>query len=968
MKRHFVFRFIAALLCGVPGQVLSQIQVQREVNDVAFVPGTRKRIAERMLMYPEIQYKYGLFQNFLGGYVDRPLFFDRATRYKGNFQYITPDSYFRDIEIMKMHGFDGGGSLANAFFIGKNKFFLENEPERAGQYFEFPQFSYGESGKYTINIDKMRNVLKAALDSKFAPKIKGRIPISTYNSGYIDINVMKDCMAKLKQEFGDTFAICGGLEIDHADNSEFQKNGSWSSKTQEKYRQRIEDILNTFDGIQLRLYTERSTNNYMFEPDMGIHDAYLQQMLDAMLAKPEYAEKLVCGRVISGYINHLSGVTQAEFGTRRARMLFDRLAHYNCDLIFMFEWNEFNENTCWQPTLYNSLVLQRLTKYYAHKMRGEAPAPNPSDDLSLPQLTVSTRENYKAGEPVRFEMLNIPDTEKSAMYTAKLALHDMQGNVATEFPLESFDRAKMREVVYTLPSEAFASTTILLPSLEVSRSDGSIAKFALQHLRILPSFCYIYKEMRQSVRDILVPQKSSFSAKQAENNTYQVSASIQLPDNEILSSLEVLDCGREVYALDPQNEFDREANMILVMGFSTNRSKRRPVKIEFAGVPDFTVREWGFPNVSFGNDWKKIGSVVEGSMLIWRANNRFIVTIPKQFVAKGKVTVTVDGETAALQLAELARLGTWSHAFPKCRLELEDYQKLPDIAVRSNTTRGEFSVQLKSTHQYPMYQLRAVTASGKIYRSTPIIPVPVPSHACTMNVFSETTGKVVQISVPDALVPDINYIFNPEAGATLRNDCDPYFNGALGGGYAYCGAYSGGIPVPPGNHAPEWKTLEDGKFALYFDGDSYLHFEPETFPRGAFTVECEIKPEPEETTENYVLFRHFGRILGSITVFAKANHVCFAFGDHDLKTTEGLTTLELPPGKWSRLTISYDLDKMKITVDSKSQEFMHPGLRALYFKPFIFGGHTKNEFGLPRNAAMFKGELKKLRIVHNAVE
>ena len=44
----------------------------------------RQRIAPRTLMYSEIQYKYGLFQNFLDGYIDRPLFFDRNTRYKKN--------------------------------------------------------------------------------------------------------------------------------------------------------------------------------------------------------------------------------------------------------------------------------------------------------------------------------------------------------------------------------------------------------------------------------------------------------------------------------------------------------------------------------------------------------------------------------------------------------------------------------------------------------------------------------------------------------------------------------------------------------------------------------------------------------------------------------------------------------------------------------------------------------------------
>lgn len=41
------------------------------------------------MMYPEVQYKYALFQNFLGTYIDRPLFFNRALRYPAENSHTT---------------------------------------------------------------------------------------------------------------------------------------------------------------------------------------------------------------------------------------------------------------------------------------------------------------------------------------------------------------------------------------------------------------------------------------------------------------------------------------------------------------------------------------------------------------------------------------------------------------------------------------------------------------------------------------------------------------------------------------------------------------------------------------------------------------------------------------------------------------------------------------------------------------
>ena len=155
---------------------------------------------------------------------------------------------------------------------------------------------------------------------------------------------------------------------------------------------------------------------------------------------------------------------------------------------------------------------------------------------------------------------------------------------------------------------------------------------------------------------------------------------------------------------------------------------------------------------------------------------------------------------------------------------------------------------------------------------------------------------------------------------------------------------------------------------LDFDGKTYLHFPVEVFPRGSFTLKFSVRPEPDNDTKNYVLFRHYGGILGSVTVYSKFDRICFAFGDRQLNTHHISTAVDIPAGKWSDVEIAYDFKNVTIKVDGKGKSYPLPKAQALYFRPGIFGGHTKVEFGLPSGSKMFKGKLRSISIYHNAVE
>ena len=959
MKR----RILPIVLSGALS-LAAQFPFTRTAESAPDLAPRRPRIAPKVLMYPEVQYKYGLFQNFLDGYIDRPLFFDRATRYKDKFAYSTRESFVRDAEIMRGYGFDGGGNLSNAIYGSYVKAvgFAESAPDRLKGYLQFPQFAFGESGKYSVDFERSARVLRTALaHPEITPKIRGRIPISIYNASYISRDAMRKFIAALRKEFGDTFALVCDIRVSPGDVREFVSTGNWSENTQAKYRRQIDEIMEIFGGIQVRTFEEKRTFDYTFTPESGFYDRYLEPMIMEALARPENRDKIVIGYAQHGYINHMSGVNKGEYGTARVRGIMNRLARMNCDVIVFFEWNEFNENTCWQPTLYNSLVLQRLVRYYADVMRGETPHPNANDDCNIPPLALSFRETLKCGEVLQFELLNIPDTVRSAAYTAKLELRDAGGKLVHTFPEEKFDRAKLEAVTYSVPTEALTGHTVLHPRLTVSGADGNDLVFeGFQYVRLLPTFCYNYKAVRHSLRDMLRPAEVSFTAERTDGNRYRIRGKIRT-NGEKLSSLEVTDFGREIFAVDPSNEFDRSKYEIFVGKISTRRSGRRPVMLEVQGTEDWDFREWGFPNVTLSLP-KRDGNSVSSDWPVWGSDNRFILKIAKADADKVKLRFSVDGETREFSAAELMRCRTMAHAFPKCRVQWYHYRNLPDIAPRLHTDAAEFDTIVTSDRRYPILQMRAVTECGRIFRSDAVIPTPIPETTEVLNVFSESTGKVTAANVPSALIPTLTWRFSPEAGDMMLNDFDPYFRCDLGGGYVYGDGYHT-LPIPPGRHAPVF--AKDGeRTVLKFDGSTYLHFPVETFPRGCFTLKFSIKPEPDENTSLYVLFRHFEALLGSVTVYAKFDRLCFAFGDRNLKTHRYSSALTLEPGKWSDVEIHYDLRRLTLNVNGQSASCELPAALALYFKPGIFGGHTKPEFGLPPGAAMFKGELRAISLEH----
>ncbi|MDD4099222.1 MAG: hypothetical protein PHC30_10670, partial [Lentisphaeria bacterium] len=643
------------------------------------------------------------------------------------------------------------------------------------------------------------------------------------------------------------------------------------------------------------------------------------------------------------------------------RKSLDQLLKVNPDFIVFFEWNEYNENTCFQPTLTNSLALQRLLRYYSQVMNGVEPSPEVGDDVQTPPLILSHRETLKVGEVLEFELLNVPDSRERRSYTARLRLLDAAGKAVVEFPQETFDRSQLRAVTYRVGTEELAPGAVFLPELTVSRLGGGQEVYAdLQYVRLLPTFCYNYKTTRQPLRDLLRPEQVQFTAVRQADGSDALAATIRAA--EPLAAVEVTDYGRDFYAVDPSREFDREKNWLLIGSLSTRQSGYRQIELSVPGSAEWRFAPWWRPNIKFG-DWQRKDGVVTCNTLVWATANDFIVSIPRSD-ASAEVCFKVDGEERRMALADFLAVGAWAWTYSTCRLDWRLCQELPDTAPCPDALQASFAVRLTSARRYPMYQLRAVTRSGRIFRSRPVLPVALPVGTRALTVHSELRDQVSSVPVCSALLPELRYELRPPelGGAIMTNGFDPFFHAQLGGGYVYGEAFHL-MPLPEGRQVPE-VVVEDGKLALRFDGGSYATMPKESFPRGSFTLEFEIKPDPGEGA--YVLFRHFDRILGSVTLFVEGDELKLAYGDRELVQAHDYASgLTIERGQWSRVVVSYDFASFRFQVgDRVSTVPVSRRLLALYFKPAIFGGHDKVEFGLPAGAGYYAGLMRGLVIRH----
>lgn len=974
-------------------EAAADIKFQRTEVTSALEIGKRHRTVKEPLIYSRIQ-PYDLYNNYLHKWIDRPLFLNREWR---EMQDGKDQGFLKDIQLAKEYGIDGFTILGNAYQNRYKNYLNIIERNQPSDFSFMPGLAWRVPA-----YDRFLKNAQDGIKSKYSPRINGKVPFFSYGS--IPLPEINTIRAKLAKDGCEDILLFDDVWLDIF--GEYNNGKKLSAETLAGMQAKIQEKLDLVDGLILANYNMYRnplgdytlSKRFYFDLDKD----YVAPVFEKVYDEEKNREKLLGFNVRHGYINHMAGVNEAETGTEQLRQALDTALLYNPDIISLVEWNEANENTSFQPTVYNAKALQRIIKCYASKMKNAPLRPNEGDNLSVPNLIVSSRQVVQLGEKYRIELLNVPDSDSEKSYTAQLTLKDETGKIIKAFKPDNFKCNNLTAVTYTLATEQITGARAVSPELTiVNGTDAEITLTSLTHTRIVPSFCLNCKEVRLPLRDLLVPEKSNFElAKINPDQSLTLTGSIASP--EPLVSLEILDNDDEVFAVDRANEFKLADNYLFLAGFSTKQGGTRNLKIEFAGTDDFIFKPWSYPYAGFGQ-WAKTNNLVSGKLLFWADGVKFLLSIPRNHQKDVAIKFEIEGlKPFQIAVSDIVAKGKYGaelagHTF----FQIEHMRKLADHPVNLNTNKAVFSATVSSEFKAPCFQVRAITQSGKIYRSKPLLPEkhgdgkepaygysgafskalaalrawvrPTASetHAAdkeSYNVFSCTLGKAVAVDWPADEIIDINYAFTPEYGTVLRDLENPFFDAKLGGGFKYLDPLRfGSLPDGVSQTAPSWVKSDD-QWMLRFDGKgNYLVLPPGTIPNGPFTLEFECKTE---SGANQALFRQNSLKPGSILLYIIDGKLQAEFASMGRNYGEKIDALQVnldfPANKWVKVKAAYNLHSLVFEVDGKSRKIPF-NLRAARMTASIFGGFSSDDKDIKdKNLKFFQGDLRSLHIRHNA--
>ncbi|MBE6392060.1 MAG: hypothetical protein E7042_07700 [Lentisphaerae bacterium] len=941
MKRAGVLSFFLAASSLFAA---AEIPFERQFYQSEMITGSRPRQTPHTLIYGRIQ-PYNLYGNYLDKWIDRPLYHNAAWRTEVD---GVVKAFHQDMRAAMEYEIEGFTMLGNAYgtryrdalrLIGKN-------PPVPGF-----KFMPGMGWRPTPG-ERDFNNFKSAFESKLTPRINGKVPFFSYgNATYQAVKSYREFMKK--NNWQDSL-LFGGIWLDVYNK---YRNGILPAEHLANARKALEARLGYLDGVILtnsHMYRNPAKDYFLsvkFYPDLD--KKYLAPMFEKVFSDPKFAGKLLGFNVRHCYVGHMSGVVEAEQGTLQLREAIDTAMLYNPDIISLVEWNEANENTSFQPTVLNGKVLMRLVRYYSRFFKGQKAAPLAGDDTSIPPLAVSVRRTVKLGEMYRLELLNIPDVEQSEKYSVKAKLVNENNQVILELPPETFDRSKLASVTFKVPSEKLANYKTVAPVLEIVYQGKSSKWETLRFTRLENSAGWDYKEVRTALRDI--PESHA----EVAYNDEKISASFD-GGKEMLQSFELLHDDRELFAVDNMPLIDPVKYDTILVKFGARKQGTHPVKITAKNVDSLKFQPWGAPYSGFGKLAPQ-GNTLAGELLLWHDGASLLLGIPKN-AAAAEIDIEVSGKKVSVPVAAIRKNGNYGAEMGMlCHVYLEKRDYLADHPKALNSTKAEFSFPVKALSG--VFHVRAVTASGKVFRSAPIVRRAA-GEAVSHPVYSVNDGKVCNVSVPGNEIKHLKYTFNRELGTVFK--CNyPEFDGRLGAGFRYVyPMWHGRLPKDAVTCAP---TIADG--VLKFDGKgNYIVFPVDALPAGAFTVKFSCKPQSKG---NMVLFRHAKYIPTSIESWIENGKLKLGYTSMGLNyrnfSHEFETGLEVKPGEWNDIEISYNYQYLKAYVNGKAAIFpfsKRPG----NYATACFGGFNqldKNCIG--RDLKFFHGELRSLEIIHTAL-
>jgi len=883
--------------------------------------------------------------------------------------------YDRTVSLVKDYGMDG----LQIFWGRPPKSFLAARDCPVRDYVVLPIcMGFKELGP------KFRAGIENALANDRKCMVGGRMLLGAYwTDKYCTPADFKRVTDQIRAEYGDKFLFMA--EVDGVDSfrREFWRDGALSEGSVRKMEEHIREWARVADAVKCGQSSPVVAHGERSERVCSTEFTRLKfEILSRVLDEPEFrGRKLKVLGAIQGHMNsYMKGHNVVEDCTRTMRRCCDNALAFDPDVVIFAEWDEFNENTHFMPTLYSSWTLKRIMRYYAAKAKGRPLTPVPGDDVSMPNLVVSFRKCLSPGERLTVEVLNVPDGSRSGRVETRIDILDDAGRVVKALEPRTLDETELAESRYELDSAELAPLSralqVRLSYRDASEPGASFAAVGGFHpVNLAPANSWDHVCARQPIRDL-----PSLEVSRAEVADGMASLAVSCDEPIRYAMLCGNGCIQYIQGRpgEPENLFRDGGDWAVfqVSPICTGRyapdDGEPPYLFEVPGVEDA--------------EWLYVRECTKGSRLELRALNRHAtppvyLRVPKARLAGAALRVECADARGGLDfrceipLDEAWRDGAYAAGksmkgmtvtatrFPlQCRY--------PRVA---NADRVSFSVPVDADRSSMFYHFQLVTMSGKTWRSRPFVFEKSLGEG-RIRCWSAMQERAVAVDLPRARIPDVAYDFAPRGGNVLfASTGERHWNGMLGTPFSPATLWNRGARTEGGATKEEMKAFwdkcdetvpervqePDGSWSIEFDGDDYACIPWEMWPTfGGCTVEMDVMPMGGRGQPQSIWANMFG--LYDLGIAADGRLRCGFWGFRSGEESRMQYGPELPVGKWTRLKVVNDCEKIEVSMDGRPVLSFPVNMPAMNTLSPILGGVHRDGLGF------FRGRLRSLRVSHAA--
>ena len=884
-----------------------------------------KRVLEKTFLFPRIQSKYSLVQNYLDSYcrtifTDRPLYFNRELAEgiqiytknnvpKGLAAQIRTSLEFTDGLAILM-GMHSHSRVCKALEYAEHAGFKEVIlPEISTQ---IPKDS--RTILQTGSKEEFLRLIRRLLDSPAVAHPGGKLLISSYQGDKCLPEAWKEYIAELKKEFPEKLLFTVEMrQTAYRLAGEYTRNGGKISKrTLEQAKENLRSYLRVADGINFSGSNHITvTGDDRGLPAQRFHaDAYAKiivPLFTSVMNEPEFKGKLLGLSAHKAYFyrNRLSHSVDEE-GTRALRESLSIALAANPDYIILPEWNEINENTHLEP-----LVSDANTN--ARTIRALTGRKEPRNESSkYPNFILSFRQDNALGDTLSFELLGLPgQNDQASEYTVMLKLFDRENRCVYASSHFTFDRRKLKEQTLHLPCSVFAGHRYLRTELTLTENGRTqVISEGLPHVRFTLSPNLDLKYVKIPLRDMAEFRR--FEARWNLHDSRLQTAGVLDGDAE-LSTVDLLADDIPMAAVDPKQEYRVPQGEILLRfcRFVTDKIGRKAAGDRWsitAVTGKLTGRKTAQNALAGMEVPEQSGNTLSGTF----GGGAFAREV--LFSASPDAILEIDcrGEKIRVPVGTLLRNRIFRKTLDySITWELELVSELPEVPYPLHEKHVKFTFDIPlSDRKDPVYSIRAVTMDGRVFRSHPFHPAEQGGEKIPVLIRERAARRIHGVETAEHTACGIRWRFTPESGDILISEPSNRQHHALLGGYAY---YMHPRPQPADGKirdtAPAWCRTEKG-WSLVFKNGSYLMIPPPAFTQGAFRLRMGLKLND---MEDQTLLGTRSRTLElRLRKHAMLLHI---------RTSDGRFSFRIPkialPPETFQMELVYDLKKLRVLIDGK---------------------------------------------------